>query len=207
MIADIHFEKMGGLVPAVIQHADDGRVLMVGFMNRDALRRTLDEHEVVFWSRSRSVLWKKGETSGNRLAVVSVTPDCDNDALLVLARPAGPVCHTGTPTCFPRAGEDNFQPVLETLYRIIADRRSSMPEGSYTAKLFREGIARIAQKVGEEAVELAVAAQYPDTRRCVEEAADLLYHLMVLLAEKNIALNELDAELIRRMPKGERQEG
>ena len=103
--------------------------------------------------------------------------------------------------------ENNFQPVIERLYRIIAERRSSMPEGSYTAKLFREGIARIAQKVGEEAVELAVAAQYPDTRRCVEEAADLLYHLLVLLAEKNITLTELDAELIRRMPKGERQEG
>jgi phosphoribosyl-AMP cyclohydrolase / phosphoribosyl-ATP pyrophosphohydrolase len=200
MTDSINFEKMGGLVPAVVQDADDRRVLMVGFMDREALRRTLEELEVVFWSRSRKMYWKKGETSGNILALVSVSADCDADSLLVLARPSGPVCHTGSQTCFPDA--EGQGAVIETLARVIIQRRKEMPQGSYTAELFRSGIARIGQKVGEEAVELAIAAQYHDRQRCVEESADLLYHLLVLLAEKEIPLTDVYDELGKRMPGG-----
>jgi phosphoribosyl-ATP pyrophosphohydrolase/phosphoribosyl-AMP cyclohydrolase len=197
MIDHINFEKMNGLVPAVIQDAGDGTVLMVGFMNQEALQRTREEHQVVFWSRTKKRLWKKGETSGNVLDVLSIDVDCDGDALLIAARPAGPVCHTGEKSCFPRSNE--HENVLHKLFEIIQDRKQNLPEISYTAKLFRKGIAAIGQKVGEEAVELAIAAQYDDARRCEEEAADLIYHLLVLLAHKNIALEQIYAELERRM--------
>jgi phosphoribosyl-AMP cyclohydrolase / phosphoribosyl-ATP pyrophosphohydrolase len=198
MIDSINFDKMGGVVPAVVQDADNRRVLMVGFMDREALRRTLEGREVVFWSRSRKTYWKKGETSGNILSLVSVSADCDTDSLLVLARPSGPVCHTGSETCFPDAEGEGA--VIDTLARVIARRRKEMPQGSYTAELFRSGIARIGQKVGEEAVELAIAAQYQDKQRCIEESADLLYHLLVLLAEKEIPVSDVYGELGKRMP-------
>jgi phosphoribosyl-ATP pyrophosphohydrolase/phosphoribosyl-AMP cyclohydrolase len=191
------FDKMGGLIPAIVQDATDGRVLMLGFMNKDALRRTLDERQVVFWSRSKSRLWKKGETSGNILHLVSIGLDCDQDALLIQARPSGPVCHTGSETCFVPS-ERPSGGTLRALESVIHERKKLLPEGSYTATLFREGIARIAQKVGEEAVELSIASQYPGKGRCVEEAADLLYHLMVLLAERDIALTEVLRELDNR---------
>ena len=189
---------MNGIVPAVIQSEQDGTVLMVGYMNREALQRTLDEKQVTFWSRSKSRLWKKGETSGNSLNVVSVHLDCDADALLIVARPAGPVCHTGKRSCFSFERPVSEKPVLEHLSEVIAERKRKMPEGSYTAKLFREGSARIGQKVGEEAVELAIAAQYDDTQRCIEEAADLMYHTLVLLAQKGIDLRQVEGELSKR---------
>ena len=193
MIDRIDFDKMNGLIPAVVQDDGDNAVLMVGFMNREALRRTIDEQQVVFFSRTRRTLWRKGETSGNFLTVVSIVPDCDNDALLIRARPTGPVCHTGERSCFG-ANSDT----LHRLSSLIKERRAAMPERSYTAMLFRDGIARIAQKVGEEAVELVVAAQHPDNRRVTEETADLVYHMLVLLAERQIDLGDVEKELKRR---------
>ncbi len=193
----IDFDKMGGIVPAIIQDVADGTVLMLGWMNREALDQTIRDSEVVFWSRSRKALWKKGETSGNVLHVVSVETDCDQDTILIVARPAGPVCHTGQRSCFPDPGEGNFAE-LQHLYRVIAGRKREMPENSYTTKLFREGSARIAQKVGEEAVELVIASQSQDKKRIVEESADLLYHFLVLLADHDLTLDEVYGELQRR---------
>ena len=199
MIERVDFDKMNGLVPAVVQDAEDGAVLMVGFMNSEALERTRDEGRVTFWSRTKGRLWQKGETSGNYLEVVSVDVDCDGDTLLIRAHPRGPVCHTGTKSCFPNQSEAHAGKILYRLTRIISERKVTMPEGSYTSKLFGEGEKKIGQKVGEEAVELAIAAQYPDKQRCVEEAGDLIYHLLVLLAAKEISLAEVEAELERRM--------
>jgi phosphoribosyl-ATP pyrophosphohydrolase/phosphoribosyl-AMP cyclohydrolase len=197
MIETMNFEKGGGLIPAIVQNAESGEVLMLGFMNRAALEETERSGEVVFWSRSRSERWRKGETSGNVLKVVSIHPDCDRDAILIQAHPTGPVCHTGDPTCFPSCGS-SFDSVLERLARVIALRKKEMPEDSYTAKLFREGSARIAQKVGEEAVEVVIASQTQESQRLIEETADLLYHLLVLLAEKEVAVADIAAELGRR---------
>jgi phosphoribosyl-AMP cyclohydrolase / phosphoribosyl-ATP pyrophosphohydrolase len=199
MIENINFQKMNGLVPAIIQDAESGTVLMLGFMNVDALSRTMEEQQVTFWSRTKSRLWKKGETSGNYLDVVSINIDCDGDALLVEVRPRGPVCHTGHRSCFGKGGSSRGLPVIQKLFSIIQERKKKLPEGSYTAKLFRQGVARIGQKVGEEAVELAIAAQHQDSQRCVEESADLLYHLLVLLAEKEITLSQVSDELEKRM--------
>jgi len=198
MKEDLNFEKMNGLVPAVVQDPEDGMVLMVGFMNREALERTEQDGMVHFFSRTKQRLWKKGETSGNVLRVVSIDVDCDHDALLIRARPAGPVCHTGQRSCFP-AGTISLGRILKTLSDIISERKKTMPQNSYTSKLFAEGVARIAQKVGEEAVELSISAQYTDTQRCIEETADLLYHLLVLLAEKEIDLSQIADELNVRM--------
>ncbi len=201
MIEMIDFEKMNGLVPATIQDADDGTVLMTGFMNRDALRQTLEQSQVVFWSRSKQRLWKKGETSGNILDVVSIEADCDCDALLVKVRPRGPVCHTGERSCFKQSAQTDPLSVLRKLIGIVQKRRKEMPEKSYTTELFNRGLPYIAQKVGEEAVELAIAAQHPDRQRCIEEAADLVYHTVVLLEEKGIGIDPVLRELERRMKK------
>lgn len=198
MIDTLNFGKMGGLLPAVVQHARTGVVLMVGFMNREAAERTLADRSVTFWSRSKGRLWTKGETSGNTLSVVSIHADCDGDSLLILADPAGPTCHTGNPSCFSTQPAFGDGGTLRELEEVIHERKRSMPGKSYTASLFREGIARIGQKVGEEAVELAIAAQYDDKTRVTEEAADLLYSLMVLLAGKEIGLGEVLAELGKR---------
>jgi len=197
MIDQLNFSKLHGLVPAIIQDASDGTVLMLGFMNDEAFRRTVEEQEVVFWSRSKNRLWKKGETSGNALRVVSISPDCDNDALLIRALPAGPVCHTGTKSCFTDPSPA-WEQHLTGLFRLIQKRRKDMPPDSYTAKLFSEGIPRISQKVGEEAVELAIAAQHNDHHRVIEESADLLYHVLVLLAAKEVDLMEIYDELGKR---------
>src|ERR1041384_1485250 len=197
MIEQWNFSKMNGLVPAVVQDSENGLLLMVGFMNREALECTLDQKQVVFWSRSKGRLWKKGESSGNYLNVVSVSTDCDNDAVLIQAQPTGPVCHTGTPSCFPvPAGREN---ILDRLFAIIRDRKANRPDGSYTTSLFTGGRMRIAQKVSEEAVELSIAAQYPDTKNVIAETADLLYHTLVLLAERDIELTDVYAELAGRM--------
>jgi phosphoribosyl-ATP pyrophosphohydrolase/phosphoribosyl-AMP cyclohydrolase len=201
MIDTLNFNKMDGLVPAIIQDADNGLVLMTGFMNRDALQQTISEKQVVFWSRTKQRLWKKGETSGNFLDVVSLSTDCDKDAVLVKARPRGPVCHTGEQTCF---GKDNAGwgwDILARLVSIVHDRKSKLPEDSYTAKLFSKGVAKIGQKVGEEGVELAIAAQYDNKQRCIEETADLLYHTIVLLEAKEIHISSVFEELGKRMAK------
>jgi len=194
----LNFEKLNGLVPAVVQDADNGEVLMVGFMNREALDLTINGKRVTFWSRSKQRLWTKGETSGNYLNLVSIHQDCDEDALLILARPAGPVCHTGSRNCFSTQHPFNTT-MLEKLEEIVLDRKAHPKESSYTSRLLQEGIAKIAQKVGEEAVELSIAAQYPDKQRCIEEAADLLYHTLVLLAGKEILLSDVYGELENRM--------
>jgi phosphoribosyl-ATP pyrophosphohydrolase/phosphoribosyl-AMP cyclohydrolase len=168
---------------------------MVGFMNPEALRLTIQERRVTFWSRTRKQLWQKGESSGNYLNVVSMEVDCDGDTLLIQALPEGPVCHTGAPSCF--ATERN-QAQLSQLESIILERKSTMPEGSYTARLLEKGILKVGQKVGEEAVELALAAQYPDQKRCIEEAADLIYHVLILLAARDIPFALVEDELAQR---------
>ena len=190
---------MNGLVPAVVQDANDGTVLLLGFMNEEALSQTLNERQVVFWSRSKQRLWKKGETSGNILDLVSIEVDCDQDALLIKAVPRGPVCHTGEKSCFKNADPSVPYDVLLRLSAIIQKRKQELPEKSYTTELFRRGLPFIGQKVGEEAVELAISAQYQDRQRCVEEAADLVYHMLVLLEAKEIGMAPVLKELEDRM--------
>lgn len=193
-LATLDFAKGGGLLPAVVQHAHDGRVLMVGWMDESAARETLRRGRVVFWSRSRGQLWEKGETSGDTLVLQSMSADCDRDTLLVQALPVGPTCHTGAATCFG-AGGGAF---LHELEAIVAARLRDAPEGSYTARLASQGAKRIAQKVGEEGVETALAATGGTREELVGEAADLLYHLLVLLRVKEVPLAEVERELGRR---------
>ncbi len=192
---DIDFTKSSdGLVPAIVQDAVTGKVLMLGYMNEESLRITRNTGRVTFFSRSRQKLWTKGETSGNFLKMKSIIPDCDGDTLLIKAIPEGPVCHTGNDTCF---SEDNdpseFSSIefLSYLEGIIIDRRDFPSEGSYTNHLFSKGINKIAQKVGEEAVELVIEAKDSNKQLFLGEAADLIYHTLVLLAHKGYALNEV----------------
>lgn len=195
----LDWAKMDGLIPAVVQDAFDGRVLMQGYMNRQALQNTLDSEHVTFWSRSREALWTKGETSGNTLELVSVHADCDGDCLLVMARPQGPTCHRGTDTCFD--SEKTVAPELAFLARlenIIAQRDEDRPEESYTTSLLESGVKRIAQKVGEEGVETALAAVDGSTDELLDESADLVYHLLVLLRARGLALDDLMAKLNAR---------
>jgi phosphoribosyl-AMP cyclohydrolase / phosphoribosyl-ATP pyrophosphohydrolase len=195
----LNFEKLGGLVPAIIQDARTNQVLMVGFMNREALDKTLADKKVTFWSRTKKRLWQKGETSGNFLEFISVQTDCDKDSLLFKAIPHGPVCHTNQFTCF---GEDETVDVGNVLCRLeetIRSRKQLMPEGSYTSKLFQEGTPRIAQKVGEEGVEVALASVLGDKKRFTEESADLLFHLLVLLCQQELTLAHVTQELQKRM--------
>lgn len=187
-IDSLAWEKMKFLIPAIVQDACDGRVLMQGYMNREALEQTLESGRVTFWSRSRNELWTKGETSGNFLDLVQVIADCDNDCLLVLAKPHGPVCHLDTPTCFDCEGmETPSLQFLAELERIIVQRDRDRPPGSYTTELFEEGVKRIAQKVGEEAVETALAATTGDRQELLDESADLVYHLLVLLRSRGVS--------------------
>jgi phosphoribosyl-ATP pyrophosphohydrolase/phosphoribosyl-AMP cyclohydrolase len=195
--ATVDFSKGDGLVPAVVQHADSGVLLMVGFMNRDALQATLDSGQVTFWSRSKRRLWTKGETSGHVLSVVDVAKDCDDDALRVLARPKGPVCHRGTATCFDPGRAPGIA-FLAELDALVAQRQRDMPAGSYTTKLFEAGVRRIAQKVGEEGVETALAAVAQDDAALRGEAADLIYHLLVLLRARGLSTFDVIDELRRR---------
>ena len=199
MIDKLNFAKLNGLVPAIIQDAATRQVLMVGFMNREAVEKTIQERTVTFWSRTKGRLWQKGETSGNTLAVSSMQIDCDGDALLVRAIPAGPICHTGSFTCFGEEKSAGADAVLEGLEEIIRERREQMSSESYTAKLFRKGTPRIAQKVGEEAVETVVAAMQKDREGLKEEAADLLYHLLVLLRDQGLNLSDVTTVLKKRM--------
>lgn len=199
-ITTVNWEKGGGLVPAVVQHARTGVLLMVGYMNAEALCRTLASGRVNFFSRSREALWTKGATSGHFLEAVSVTTDCDRDTILVQAIPKGPVCHMGTATCFPDAGEVDGERLafLGELERIIADRFARLPEGSYTARLHAEGPVRMAQKVGEEGFEVALAAATEGDDRVLAESADLLFHLAVLLKQRGLSLAQVVTALESR---------
>ncbi len=179
---ELDWEKTDGLMPVIVQHAVSGEVLMLGYMNPEALDKTLESGKVTFFSRTKQRLWTKGETSGNFLNVVSIAPDCDNDTLLVLANPIGPTCHKGTSSCF---GDTAHQWLfLYQLEQLLAERKSADPETSYTAKLYASGTKRIAQKVGEEGVETALAATVHDRFELTNEASDLMYHLLVLLQDQ-----------------------
>lgn len=195
-IHTIDFDKGGGLVPAVLQDPETREVLMLGYMNAGSLLETFDTGKVTFYSRSKERLWTKGETSGHFLHLKEVFRDCDADTLLVFATPEGPVCHTGTRTCFDLPASSAFD--LSALERIVLDRKNHPAEGSYTRHLFKKGINKIAQKVGEEAVELIIEAKDQDDDLFKGEAADLLYHFTVLLAAKEIRLEEIFAVLEER---------
>jgi phosphoribosyl-ATP pyrophosphohydrolase/phosphoribosyl-AMP cyclohydrolase len=191
----IDWQRGQGLVAAVVQDSATGSVLMLGYMDRSALELTLASGLVTFYSRSRQRLWTKGETSGNRLELVSIAPDCDGDALLVRVRPLGPTCHSGSQSCFGEAPGD----ALDSLDQVIAHRERERPAGSYTSSLFDAGARRIAQKVGEEGVETALAAVAQDDDALLGEAADLVFHLLVLLRARGLGLDDLRARLVTRM--------
>ena len=199
-IDQLDWGKGDGLLPAVVQDAGNQAVLMLGYMNRDALRATLERGRVVFFSRSRQKLWEKGETSGHTLELVSAVADCDNDSLLVRARPVGPTCHRNTPTCFGDGSLPDTDGLgfLARLEDVIASRIAQNPEGSYTAKLYGQGVKRMAQKVGEEGVEVALAAQTGNESELVSESADLLFHLALLLRARNLSLTSVAVELAAR---------
>ena len=188
-LSQLDWEKTDGMMPTIVQHSVSGEVLMHGYMNQEALTKTLNEGKVTFWSRTKARLWTKGETSGHFLNVVSITPDCDNDTLLVLAQPSGPTCHLGTSSCFSPAAPD--WTFLWQLEQLLAARKQADPDSSYTAKLYASGTKRIAQKVGEEGVETALAATVNDRHELTNEASDLLYHLMVLLQDQNLDLSTI----------------
>jgi len=194
---DIDYAKGDGLVPAIVQHAETSQVLMLGYMNREAINATQEESFVTFYSRSKKRLWVKGETSGNTLALVSICIDCDRDTLLVKALPAGSVCHTGTPTCF--ASDAPASPgFLNSLERIIDERKQADPEDSYVARLTAKGLTKIAQKVGEEGVEAALAGVSEDDEALKGEAADLIFHLMMLLRARGLSLADVVSTLEAR---------
>ena len=195
---EIDFDKLGGLVPALVQDARTKNVLMLGFMNREAYDKTIATGKVTFWSRSRNCLWTKGETSGNYLNLVEVKNDCDKDTLLVKAIPDGPTCHTGTDTCWGEDNSSNPLLFLTELQDFIEKRHEEMPEGSYTTSLFKKGINRIAQKVGEEALETVIEATNGSNDKMVYEASDMLYHLIVMLTEKGLRIEDVANELQKR---------
>ncbi|HVF28825.1 MAG TPA: bifunctional phosphoribosyl-AMP cyclohydrolase/phosphoribosyl-ATP diphosphatase HisIE [Pyrinomonadaceae bacterium] len=220
-ISNLKYDERG-LVPAVVQDAQTGEVLTLAYMNAESLKRTLESGETWFWSRSRAELWHKGETSGNTQRVLDVRADCDGDALLALVQPAGPACHTGARSCFHheiemRAGKNevNNEPVtsqregeasdlgsvLTALYALVETRRQSMPEHSYTTYLFKEGLDKILKKVGEESAETIIAAKNGDAEALAAEVSDLIYHLIVMLVERGVTLDEVGAELTRRSSK------
>lgn len=194
----IDFEKCGGLVPAIIQDADTQKVLMLGYMNQQAYEKTIETQLVTFYSRGRQSLWTKGETSGNYLHLVDMKCDCDNDTLLVSVHPDGPTCHTGTDTCWGETNEPNPLIFLSTLSDFIEKRHEEMPEGSYTTSLFKDGLNRMAQKVGEEALELVIEATNGTNDRLIYEGSDMLYHLIVLLTSKGLRIEDMARELMVR---------
>jgi len=199
-IASVDFEKGGGLVPAIVQDAASGAVLMMAYMNREALEQTIARGRAVFFSRSKQRLWEKGETTGHTLDVVGIALDCDQDTLLVTALPRGPACHNGTLTCFgdePRSAATRLS-FLAKLEDVIAQRASEKPEASYTARLLDKGVARVAQKVGEEGVELALAGVGEPGQKVIEESADLLFHMLVLLRARGITLAQVVRQLESR---------
>lgn len=199
---DMNFDKMQGLIPAIIQDAETRQVLMLGYMNKEAYDITVQTGKVTFWSRSRQTIWTKGETSGNYLNVVDIKNDCDQDTLLIRVHPTGPVCHTGTDTCWGEKNEiltdNNPLLFLSELQDFIEERHRQMPEGSYTTSLFKDGLNRMAQKVGEEALELVIEAVNGSNERMVYEGSDMLYHLIVLMTSKGMRIEQLAEELMQR---------
>lgn len=193
----IDFGKMGGLIPAIIQDSKTAKVLMLGFMNEEAYNKTIELGKVTFFSRTKNRLWTKGEESGNFLMVKNISEDCDHDTLLIKVEPVGPVCHTGSDTCFDEVNSDPIQ-FLKYLQDFIDRRYQEMPEGSYTTSLFKKGINRMAQKVGEEAVETVIEATNGTDAGFLYEASDLIFHLIVLLSSKGYRLEDLANELIKR---------
>ena len=197
----IDFNKQNGRVPAIIQDAETKNVLMLGFMNEEAYRKTKETGLVTFWSRSRNTLWTKGETSGNYLHVVEIKNDCDQDTLLIKVHPDGPTCHTGADTCWQetnRSDANNPLLFLSELNDFIEKRHAEMPEGSYTTSLFRDGVNRMAQKVGEEALEMVIEATNGTNERLIYEGSDMLYHLIVLLVSKGLRIEDMARELMER---------
>lgn len=194
---NLDFNKVNGLVPAIIQDNLTSKVLMLGYMNKEALDKTIETNKVTFFSRTKQRLWTKGEESGNFLNVVSITKDCDADTLLIKVNPVGPVCHTGTDTCFNEKNQENVL-FLKHLQQFIKKRYEERPEGSYTTSLFDSGVNRMAQKVGEEALETVIEACNGTTDRLIYEGADMLYHLIVLLTSKGLSIEDLTQELQKR---------
>lgn len=194
----IDFDKCGGLVPTIIQDSTTKVVLMLGYMNEEALKKTQDTGLVTFFSRSRGCLWTKGETSGNYLHLVDIKCDCDNDTLLIQAKPDGPTCHTGSDTCWGEENKPNPLLFLSELSDFIEKRHEEMPEGSYTTSLFKDGLNRMAQKVGEEALELVIEATNGSNERLIYEGSDMLYHLIVLLTSKGLRIEDMARELMER---------
>ncbi|MFQ0971752.1 MULTISPECIES: bifunctional phosphoribosyl-AMP cyclohydrolase/phosphoribosyl-ATP diphosphatase HisIE [unclassified Gilliamella] len=188
-LQQLDWQKVDNLMPVIIQHYVSGDVLMLGYMNQEALAQTQNSGKVTFYSRTKQRLWTKGETSGNFLNVVSISTDCDNDTLLILVDPVGPTCHTGSTSCF--ASTKTQWGFLFELEQIIAGRKNADPKSSYTAKLYHDGTKRIAQKVGEEGVETALAATVHDSEELKNESADLIYHLLVLLQDQNLSLQDV----------------
>lgn len=197
-ISQIDFKKLDGLVPAVVQDSQTMKVLMVGFMNEEAVAKTQEIGKVTFFSRTKNRLWTKGEESGNFLNVVSILIDCDDDTLLIKAKPVGPVCHTGADTCFDEVNPKGDVQFLSYLQDFIDKRKAEMPEGSYTTSLFTKGTRKITQKVGEEAVETIIGAMANDDENFIYEAGDLLYHLIVLLTHKGYRIEDIVRELQKR---------
>lgn len=196
----LNFDKMNGLIPAVIQDDATGTVLMLGFMNQEALQKTIKTKMVTFWSRTKKRLWQKGETSGNFLKVINIYPDCDNDSLLIAVKPQGPACHTGKFSCFTKKSSKNGN-FIKILYTIIQERKKSVPKNSYTSFLFNKGLKKILAKVTEESKEVIKAATKETKQRLIEESCDLIYHLFVLLVNENINLSDLEKELAKRNAK------
>jgi phosphoribosyl-ATP pyrophosphohydrolase/phosphoribosyl-AMP cyclohydrolase len=186
----LNFDKMGGILPAIIQDAQTNEVLMLGFMNQEAYEKTMSEGKVTFYSRTRERLWTKGEESGNSMDVVEILEDCDADTLLIRANPQGPACHTGMRTCFGETVQDNLS-FLHNLQALLQRRKEELPENSYTAKLFREGPRKIAKKLGEEAAELVIEAMDSDDECFLNEAADLLFHMTILLVDRGYRLEDV----------------
>jgi len=196
-INKLNFEKLNGLIPAIIIDNSNNQVLMLGFMNKESLNKTIETKRVTFYSRTQKALWTKGETSGNYLKLVNILDDCDNDTLLIYAEPEGPTCHTGNYSCF---NVDNTKSLnfLNKLFILIKDRKKELPENSYTTRLFNEGSNRIIQKVGEEAIETVIAAKNRDRNEIINETSDLIYHLFVMLAEQEIEFSEIVDNLKKR---------
>ena len=192
----IDFSKLNGLVPAVILDKISNQILMLGFMNEESFDKTISTKRVTFFSRSKNRLWTKGETSGNFLNLIDIDIDCDNDSLIIYVNPEGPACHTGAFSCF--GIERSNLAFLNQLNKLIKDRKKELPEGSYTTRLFKEGADRIIQKVGEEAIETVIAAKNRDKVEIINEVSDLIYHLLVMLADQDIELEEIVDKLVER---------
>ena len=196
-VEKLNFAKLNGLIPAIIIDNNNNQVLMLGFMNKESLNKTIETNNVTFYSRTKKSLWTKGETSGNYLNLVNILVDCDNDTLLIYAEPEGPTCHTGNYSCF---NVNNIKSLnfLNELFNLIKDRKKELPENSYTTRLFKEGENRIIQKVGEEAVETVIAAKNRDKNEIINETSDLIYHLFVMLADQEIEFSEIVDNLKKR---------